>query len=56
MRLLLCLAEHAGQVASVEQLLDQVWAGVVITSDSVYRDPKALRSDRSRHQQELEAW
>ncbi len=25
MQLLLCLAEHAGQVVSVEQLLDQVW-------------------------------
>lgn len=25
MRLLVCLAEHAGEVASVEQLLDEAW-------------------------------
>ena len=25
MRVLVCLAEHAGQVVSVDQLLDQVW-------------------------------
>ncbi len=43
MQLLLCLAEHAGQVVSVEELLDQVWAGVVVTSDSVYHAVAALR-------------
>ncbi len=43
MQLLLCLAEHAGQVVSVEQLLDQVWAGVVVTPDSVYHAVAALR-------------
>jgi TolB-like protein/DNA-binding winged helix-turn-helix (wHTH) protein/predicted Zn-dependent protease len=43
MQLLLCLAEHAGQVLSVEQLLDQVWAGVVVTPDSVYHAVAALR-------------
>ncbi len=42
-QLLLCLAEHAGQVVSVEQLLDQVWAGVVVTPDSVYHAVAALR-------------
>jgi TolB-like protein/DNA-binding winged helix-turn-helix (wHTH) protein len=43
MQLLQCLAEHAGQVVSVEQLLDQVWAGVVVTPDSVYHAVAALR-------------
>src|SRR5580700_9599724 len=43
MQLLLCLAEHAGQVISVEELLDQVWAGVVVTPDSVYHAIAALR-------------
>jgi TolB-like protein/DNA-binding winged helix-turn-helix (wHTH) protein/Flp pilus assembly protein TadD len=43
MELLLCLAEHAGQVVSLEQLLDQVWAGVVVTPDSVYHAIAALR-------------
>jgi len=43
MQLLLCLAEHAGQVVSVEQLLDQVWTGVVVTPDSVYHAVAALR-------------
>jgi TolB-like protein/DNA-binding winged helix-turn-helix (wHTH) protein len=43
MQLLLCLAEHAGQVVSVEQLLDRVWAGVVVTPDSVYHAVAALR-------------
>jgi TolB-like protein/DNA-binding winged helix-turn-helix (wHTH) protein/Tfp pilus assembly protein PilF len=43
MQLLLCLAEHAGEVVSVERLLDQVWAGVVVTPDSVYHAVAALR-------------
>jgi TolB-like protein/DNA-binding winged helix-turn-helix (wHTH) protein/Tfp pilus assembly protein PilF len=43
MQLLLCLAEHAGEVISVEELLDQVWAGVVVTPDSVYHAVAALR-------------
>jgi TolB-like protein/DNA-binding winged helix-turn-helix (wHTH) protein len=43
MQLLLCLAEHAGEVVSVEQLLDEVWAGVVVTPDSVYHAIAALR-------------
>jgi TolB-like protein/DNA-binding winged helix-turn-helix (wHTH) protein len=42
-QLLLCLAEHAGQVVSVERLLDQVWVGVVVTPDSVYHAVAALR-------------
>ena len=34
MRVLLCLAEHAGQVVSVDQLLDAVWKDVIVTPDS----------------------
>jgi len=43
MRLLVCLAEHAGQVVSVDQLLDEVWKGVIVTPDSVYHAVAALR-------------
>jgi TolB-like protein/DNA-binding winged helix-turn-helix (wHTH) protein len=43
MQLLLCLAEQPGQVLSVEQLLDRVWAGVVVTPDSVYQAVASLR-------------
>src|SRR3984957_1040395 len=43
MQLLLCLAAHAGQVISVEQLLDEVWKDVVVTPDSVYHAVAALR-------------
>jgi TolB-like protein/DNA-binding winged helix-turn-helix (wHTH) protein/cytochrome c-type biogenesis protein CcmH/NrfG len=43
MQLLLCLAEHPGQTLSVEQLLDRVWAGVVVTPDSVYHAVASLR-------------
>jgi TolB-like protein/DNA-binding winged helix-turn-helix (wHTH) protein len=43
MRLLVCLARHAGQVVSVEQLLDEVWNDVVVNSDSVYQAIALLR-------------
>ena len=43
MRLLVCLAEHAGEVVSIDQLLDQVWPGVSVTPDSVYQAVAALR-------------
>ena len=43
MRVLLCLAEHAGEVVSVEQLLDAVWKDVVVTGDSVYQAVAMLR-------------
>jgi transcriptional activator of cad operon len=43
MRLLLCLAEHAGQVVSIDELLAQVWTGVIVTSDSVYQAITSLR-------------
>ena len=37
MRLLLYLAEHAGEVVSTDDLLNQVWSGVTVTQDSVYQ-------------------
>src|SRR5580692_4897480 len=43
MRLLLCLAEHAGQVVSIDDLLAQVWTGVIVTPDSVYQAITSLR-------------
>jgi len=43
MQLLLCLTANAGQVISVEQLLDEVWKDVVVTPDSVYHAVAALR-------------
>jgi len=43
MRLLVCLIEHAGQVLSVEQLLDSVWKDVVVSQDSVYQAIASLR-------------
>lgn len=43
MRLLLCLAESPGEVVSIDSLLNQVWAGVVVTPDSVYQAVASLR-------------
>jgi transcriptional activator of cad operon len=43
MRLLLCLAERAGQVVSIEDLLNLVWSGVIVTPDSVYQAIASLR-------------
>lgn len=43
MLLLQCLAERAGEVVSVEELLDRVWAGVVVSQDSVYQAVASLR-------------
>jgi TolB-like protein len=43
MRLLLCLAERAGEVVSIDDLLEQVWSGVVVTPDSVYQAVASLR-------------
>jgi transcriptional activator of cad operon len=43
MRVLSCLADHAGQVVSVDQLLDAVWKDVVVTPDSVYQAVAGLR-------------
>ncbi len=43
MRLLVCLAEHAGAVVSIDDLLNHVWAGVSVTQDSVYQSVASLR-------------
>jgi TolB-like protein/DNA-binding winged helix-turn-helix (wHTH) protein/Flp pilus assembly protein TadD len=43
MRLLLCLAESAGTVVSVDRLLAEVWADVVVGSASVYQAVSQLR-------------
>jgi TolB-like protein/DNA-binding winged helix-turn-helix (wHTH) protein len=43
MRLLLCLAEHAGDVVSIDDLLTQVWSGVTVSPDSVYQGVASLR-------------
>jgi len=43
LRLLLDLADHPGQVVSIDALLDRVWAGVIVTPDSVYQAVAALR-------------
>jgi transcriptional activator of cad operon len=43
MRVLLCLADHAGQVISVAQLLDLVWKDVIVAPDSVYQAIASLR-------------
>jgi transcriptional activator of cad operon len=43
MRLLLYLAEHTGEVVSIDELLEQVWSGVIVTQDSVYQAIASLR-------------
>ena len=43
MRLLMCLAEHAGEVVSIDDLLGQVWSGVSVSPDSVYQAVTSLR-------------
>lgn len=43
MRLLLYLAEHAGEVVSIDDLLSQVWSGVYVNQDSVYQAVASLR-------------
>jgi transcriptional activator of cad operon len=43
MRLLLCLAEHAGEVVSIDELLDKVWSDVTVAPDSVYQAVASLR-------------
>jgi DNA-binding winged helix-turn-helix (wHTH) protein len=43
LRLLLCLAERAGEVVSIDDLLNQAWSGVVVTPDSVYQAVASLR-------------
>lgn len=43
MRLLLCLAERAGDIVSADDLLERVWPGVIVTPDSVYQAVASLR-------------
>jgi TolB-like protein/DNA-binding winged helix-turn-helix (wHTH) protein len=43
MRLLLCLAEQAGEVVSIDELLNQAWSGVIVSPDSVYQAVASLR-------------
>jgi transcriptional activator of cad operon len=43
LRLLLCLAEHAGEVVSIDDLLYHVWSGVTVSPDSVYQAVASLR-------------
>jgi transcriptional activator of cad operon len=43
MRLLLYLANRAGETVSIDELLDHVWSGVVVTQDSVYQAITSLR-------------
>jgi len=43
MRVLVCLAEGAGEVVSVNQLLDTVWKDLVVTQYSVYQAVASLR-------------
>ena len=43
MRLLMCLIERAGDIVSIDELLDHVWAGVNVAPDSVYQAVASLR-------------
>jgi transcriptional activator of cad operon len=43
MRLLVCLAEHPGEVVSIDDLLNEAWSGVVVSQDSVYQAVASLR-------------
>jgi transcriptional activator of cad operon len=43
MRLLLYLAQHPGEVVSIDDLLNQVWPDVTVSQDSVYQAVASLR-------------
>jgi transcriptional activator of cad operon len=43
LRLLLCLAERPGEVVSIDDLLSEAWAGVIVSPDSVYQAVASLR-------------
>ena len=43
MRLLICLANSAGEVVSVDHLLTEVWTGVIVGPASVYQAVSQLR-------------
>jgi TolB-like protein/DNA-binding winged helix-turn-helix (wHTH) protein len=38
-----CLADHAGDVVSIDDLLSQVWSDVIVAPDSVYQAVTSLR-------------
>jgi len=51
LRLLLCLADRAGQVVTADELLDKIWPDVTVSQDSVYQAVASLRrllGDNSR--------
>ena len=43
MRLLMCLAERAGHVVSIDDLISRVWEEVAVSPDSVYQAVTSLR-------------
>ncbi len=43
LRLLMCLIERAGDIVSIDELLDRVWSGVNVAPDSVYQAIASLR-------------
>jgi transcriptional activator of cad operon len=43
LRLLLHLAHKPGEVVSIDELLSEVWSGVIVTPDSVYQTVASLR-------------
>jgi TolB-like protein/DNA-binding winged helix-turn-helix (wHTH) protein len=43
MRLLVCLAERAGNIVSIDEVLEHVWPGVTVAPDSVYQAVASLR-------------
>jgi transcriptional activator of cad operon len=43
MRVLVCLAERAGEIVSIDELLDRAWSGVNVAPDSVYQAVASLR-------------
>jgi transcriptional activator of cad operon len=43
MRLLLFLADHPGEVVSIDDVLSNVWPDVAVTPDSVYQSIASLR-------------
>ncbi|HZS60340.1 MAG TPA: winged helix-turn-helix domain-containing protein, partial [Gemmatimonadaceae bacterium] len=45
MRLLLYLAQRAGETVSIDDMLKEVWSGVIVTSDSVYQAIASLRRE-----------
>ena len=43
MHVLVCLAEHAGEVVTREQLIARVWSDVFVTDDVLHRAVRELR-------------